>query len=143
MKKTDLAYVAGIIDGEGCIRLASRGLRNNLVSYYIGVEVGMTNKDLIYSLKEMFGGCVIVRNQQGNRKTRYDWSLRTKMALDFIKLIYPYLRVKKQQADVALRFQSRRRHHEKCNNVRGRNPLSQEEVQLLEMIEQESKSADY
>jgi len=128
MNKEELAYTAGIIDGEGCIRLAKRGNTNGLVSYYIGVEVGMTNKDIIYWLKDKYGGSITIRNSHGNRKTRYDWSLRTKMAVDFLKMIYPYLRVKKYNADIALRFQSRRRHRGNCNNIKGRRIMTSEEL---------------
>ena len=110
MKKTDLAYVAGIIDGEGWIRIHNRKIKNGNQNYALQVGVGMTNECLINWLKFCFGGSVLQRNQIGNRKTRYDWALATKQAGDFLKLVLPYLKIKRPQAELALKFQSRRRY---------------------------------
>jgi len=108
VKKTDLAYVAGIVDGEGCITLARTGIRNSKnTSISLFVTVTNTNIWIIEWLKFAFGGTIYTnrkRNETTNRKAVYTWGLYTLSALEFLKLIYPYLRLKKPQAEIAIKF---------------------------------------
>lgn len=111
MKKTDLAYTAGIIDGEGCISLSRYGKGD---TYYISlsVSVGNTNEWLIQWLKFSYGGRTILKggkNRQGkNWKPCWEWIISSNEALDFLRLLYPYLRLKKAQTEIAIRFQNAR-----------------------------------
>lgn len=113
MKKTDLAYVAGIIDGEGHIGLHCRNDRK--LRYRLRVSVSNTNEWLIQWLHFNFEGYVyevIMKNPKW--KKQWKWSLSSNMAMEFLKLVYPYLRIKKPQAEIAIEFQSQRRgsgHH--------------------------------
>ncbi len=113
MKRTDLAYTAGIIDGEGwiCIKRTPR-------AYQITVGVGNTNEWLINWLQFSFGGGVYPRTGLAdNQKPQWHWNLSTRQAGNFLKLILPYLRIKRPQAELAIQFQSRRRY-------RGHKPMS-------------------
>lgn len=104
MKRTDLAYAAGIIDGEGCISI-SRNSKNR--GLQIQVEVGNTNEWLLQWLRFAFGGRVILVNDRRteNRgwKPVYHWYLRYDEIREFLKLIYPYLRIKRVQAEIVLK----------------------------------------
>ena len=96
--------MAGIIDGEGCIGLTPRG--NN---YALRVEVGITNEWLIQWLGFSFGGSVSFKpSKNKNWKPSWRWAVVANEALEFLRLIYPYLRLKKPQAEVAIKFQERR-----------------------------------
>lgn len=126
MKKEDLAYTAGIIDGEGCIGLHKRGSRNGV---YLSVSVGITDEWMCQWLKFAYGGGVYIYYSKNPKwKNHWEWSVAGKRALDFLKLIYPYLRLKKPQAEIAIKFQE-----EKINRVRTR-PLSKE-VKVIEEAE--------
>jgi len=58
-------YLAGIIDGEGCISLAKNGCARK----YIKIVVVNTSKDLIFWLKENFDGWIrLNKSKIGNRK---------------------------------------------------------------------------
>ncbi|MDP2730270.1 MAG: LAGLIDADG family homing endonuclease [Dehalococcoidales bacterium] len=110
MKKTDFAYVAGIIDGEGSIsiyRMLSRSSKRRM-RYSLLVTVTNTNEWLIQWLKMSFGGSICkVIPRQTNWKPQYRWSLSTRQAADFLKLIKPYLHLKRPEAEIAIAFQSR------------------------------------
>jgi len=109
LKKTDLAYTAGIIDGEGWISLGRNGgaKGDKSISLIVGVE--NTNEWLIRWLYFAFGGNFHpVRNRTPQRQPIWKWSLSAKKASAFLKLVYPYLNIKKPQADIAFMFQERK-----------------------------------
>ena len=112
VKKTDLAYIAGIVDGEGCITLAraTRKHPTSLCGYSIDtlVIVSNTNKWLLEYLKFAFGGSVRAQKLGENRKVCYHWRLSSRQAEAFLELILPYLHLKRPQAELALKFQHER-----------------------------------
>lgn len=110
MKKTDLAYIAGIIDGEGTIALCPAQRGNSKPSFQLTVKVSNTNEWLIQWLHFSFGGSCYAKKIYGeNDKQQWEWALWTVRASEFLKLIYPYLRLKKPQAELAIKFQGARR----------------------------------
>lgn len=103
MKKTDLAYVAGIIDGEGCI-----GIYKHKHRYYLQVAVHMTNEWLVNWLSFAFKGSISTYGyyrKRENCQKEWAWNLTGKKALVFLELVYPYLKLKKPQAEIAIQFQ--------------------------------------
>ncbi len=107
INEVELAYIAGIFDGEGCISLPERHYPQTESTYSLVACVSNTNEWLLLYLKSIFGGSISVRNDR-NRPC-WNWSLRHKKAGEFLKVIYPFLRIKKPQAEVAIRFQDRKR----------------------------------
>lgn len=106
MKKIDLAYTAGIIDGEGCINISRRQGKHQ--STRLQVSVVNTNEWLCQWLKMQFGG--IVRSRRAykpNHKPSYSWQLGHKKASEFLRLILPYLNIKKPNAEIAIAYQER------------------------------------
>ncbi len=101
MKKTDLAYIAGIIDGEGSITM---GYCNK--SLVAKVTVVNTKEWLLQWLRMAFGGSVHLKTEKRGKdwKPCYMWSIGARGALEFLQSIYPYLRLKKPQAEVAIKF---------------------------------------
>lgn len=103
---TALAYAAAIVDGEGCIHAEkSHGIGN---SYLIVVKVANTDVRLVDWLKATFGGYVMDdsgRQNRGNRKICYQWTIKSKKALHFLELIRPYLKIKDRQAKIAIILQ--------------------------------------
>jgi len=107
--KTLLAYVAGLVDGEGNIGL-HKSVSNSSVSYYtVHVGIGNTNEWLIQFLKMNFGGSICLGTQQNeNAKPIWRWEIRAKKAFEFLNMIIPYLQIKYPQAELAIKFQNRR-----------------------------------
>lgn len=97
MDKTELAYVAGIIDGEGTITL-SRRRKNELPSPYICVS--STNREVLEWLKTRLGGTICSKKRyRENHKQSYIWYIRlATKCLTLLNEIEPFLIIKKQQA---------------------------------------------
>lgn len=94
---TDLAYIAGIIDGEGSIMRNPQGL-------WI-VRVNMTDRPLIEWLYS-FGGKFAFRGvpkAHPNHKPQYEWMVARQLdVVTLLEAILPYMRVKSERAKQAL-----------------------------------------
>ena len=97
-----LAYVAGLIDGEGCIGIQSS---NKGSQYYVEITIGMAEKAkaLLLQIKEHFGGTVTHHRRQTKRwANAWKWRIGGDAALSFLEMIAPYLTLKYHQGQVAL-----------------------------------------
>ena len=105
-----MAYMAGIFDGEGCICLRKCKKR----SVVLDISFANTNEWLIQWAKFAFGGKVYLVEQSSpsskgkNWKPYWRWAMSSNKALGFLRLLYPYLRLKKPQAELAIKFQEAR-----------------------------------
>jgi len=100
-----LAYLAGIIDGEGTFYIgSSRRTSNGFTHYSSRVYVVNTNLEIIDWLVDNFGGLKYVRKPTNKFKQRYEWVLdRTKIS-PIVTAILPYLIIKNKHAEVMLSF---------------------------------------
>jgi len=106
MKKTDLAYIAGLFDGEGCIRIGKcKKTPRQMTSYSLHCSLSIANQYLPELLRMFFGGGIRRRNLPPPRKMQWDWQIHGENAISFLKAIYPYMILKKGQADIAFKFQ--------------------------------------
>ncbi len=106
--KTLLAYVAGIVDGEGCVGLYHNGQKQ--YSRVVRVVVANTNEWLIRFLQMQFKGSIYVRKRtfkHPNWNDYWVWEIRSRQASAFLKLILPYLQLKRPQAELAIAYQNR------------------------------------
>lgn len=94
------AYIAGIIDGEGCISLTK-----NHNSTKMAVSVNMVDKKAINFIRKYYGGKIYFcnRENEGNRRNSWRWERCHNSAALFIKDILPYLTVKKKHANALLK----------------------------------------
>jgi len=98
----DLAYLAGIIDGEGCIAV-SKQWRNNRWQYRLQLSITSTSEILKDWLETTFGGFVWSTNpRSSNRSTMLHWTASGNRCQQLLKMVLPYLKVKKPQAELAL-----------------------------------------
>lgn len=105
--KAKFIYLAGIIDGEGCL-IISRSDRGNYMNYYGRIHVKNTNKKLISWLVQKFGGNIHTNVPADLLKhsVAYSWYFSGD-ANDKERLllaIMPYLIVKKEQAKNLIEF---------------------------------------
>ena len=107
-----LAYMAGFVDGEGSIRFSkNRGL------VYPTVLIVNTNRRILDDFQCVFGGDIhaLSRNHKHTTwKTAWSWRISWSKAVDFLELIYPFLRIKREQVHTvfaweAIRFRSARK----------------------------------
>ena len=104
-KLPDKRYIAGLMDGEGSFGIynfSSRGVRWAPV-----VKIGMTDGfEIIRSLQKEFGGTLFLRKYDNPKyKSNLMWTLRSREKIRrFIKLVQPYLIIKKKQTELILRY---------------------------------------
>ncbi|MDP2730037.1 MAG: hypothetical protein Q8O55_06115 [Dehalococcoidales bacterium] len=109
IKDTLYAYAAGIIDGEGSIGLNRITGDNRRARYTMRVTIGITDPGLPLFFQELFGGSVwVAKHTNAKHKDTWFWALRAKKAVPFLVGILPYLHIKRPQAELALRWQSRK-----------------------------------
>lgn len=90
----NLAYVAGLMDGEGSIGFTRS--RNVVIPR---VSITNTDLELLEDLKAAFGGHIQKLTRTNDKwKTAYAWVLNNSKAVDFIEKIELWLRVKKEQS---------------------------------------------
>ena len=98
---TDIAYIAGFFDGEGCIRIKRASQGGN--SYYIWVAITNSNKGILDSIVDIFGGTVRQAEKTVN-KVIYHYLITSSEAVDMLKILSAFLKEKSQQAQLAICF---------------------------------------
>ena len=103
------AYLAGFFDGEGCISIVEDGSGKNTYSpkMYLAMNIASCDKYILdyWADKTKIGKVNVGTKARGNARTGYQWQTTGQKAVDLLGLMYPYLNIKKAQADVAFKFQ--------------------------------------
>ena len=101
IKPEILAYLAGIIDGEGCIAIDSYKKSKGNIHHKLVVRCNMMDPQAIELLQLAFPGSHIFVE-----KTRvYHWGVMSTKAYECLQQLLPYLRVKRYQAAIGMMFQ--------------------------------------
>ena len=105
LSEVDKAYIAGLLDGEGCIGYynASNKSPNRPPYYHASVNICNTDPRPILWLQEVtgIGRSAITTFKDGKRRPAYQWQIgRKKQVQQFLEVVRPYLRIKDKQADV-------------------------------------------
>lgn len=107
MKKIDLAYCAGIMDGEGYIGIKKtkpyKTQGRTTPGYHARIQVRMVDEPAIAALVGLFGGKTYREKPHANNgRPLHCWSISDAKAEATIRLVLPFLRVKVQQARIVL-----------------------------------------
>jgi len=95
----DKAYIAGLIDGEGSVRIlpsapgAQKGQTHGAV-----VKIRMTRIEPVAFVAERYGGKLRPKGKTVPGKIIYDLKIHSHGALNLLADISPYLKGKKRQA---------------------------------------------
>lgn len=113
-KTWERGYAAGLIDGEGCIsiRVINPTENNRQINacYNLQVSMNMVDGDSIDFMYGCYGGNIYHKKvYQENRQEHWRWEITSEKAMIFLKQILPFLRCKKPQAELGIRFQIERR----------------------------------
>ena len=141
MTDIELAYFAGLFDGEGCIQIGHNKpqKRKRTEQHTLNCKVAMTNKQAVNSYL-IFGGSVCVKQaslKNPNWKDQYVWAVNSNMALHFLEIILPYLKLKREEAQCGIEFQRFRTPSFFGKPGGGRRYISQEELNKREWYRQE------
>jgi len=107
VKTTDLAYLAGIIDGEGTIGIYRKGGTTKRPHYEGTVIVVQRDPTIPQWIQQRFGGSLIhrvfrIRGGKRDRYTYWRWYLIGKKIGPFLERCLPYLIIKREQAECAI-----------------------------------------
>jgi hypothetical protein len=107
-KQTDWAWLAGILDGEGCL---SVGRNNGAGGRYIGlhVVVRMADEDAVrraYTIAGV-GTLKLHRPFTTNRRALWEWNTSSQEAARTLRLVLPYLVTKRVQAKWFIKLATR------------------------------------
>lgn len=117
MKHLSWKYIAGLIDGEGCLDFqitVERKKTENIRRYnMIRVRLALTEscKFVLENFQNNFGGGLSYREGKGQWKGSWNWSLTGKRARGFLQNIFKHLLIKKEQAKFMIWYH---------DNVRGK-----------------------
>lgn len=121
-----LAWAAGFFDGEGCIGVqkARDGRRpNSRMNYLLNIQIGQNDRRPLDEFAHRFGGQAWVRPATGRQRESFYWRATSKVAASVLRALVPYLLVKRQTAEMGLRF-----YDERPSLPRGRIPLPDGEM---------------
>lgn len=102
------AYLAGILDGEGCISISRYREKKdkNRGQHKLTVSIGNTSLQLMDWLKDNYGGWVMSKGCRKGLRQNFVWQVSTAAAGELLEMVLPYLIIKQDQAIVALDFQA-------------------------------------
>lgn len=109
MTETEAAYLAGLIDGDGCIHAVRQKKSNPSHSdgFRLMLSVWNTNEAIIDYLHGLLGG---QRGSQdrgvaAHRPSHY-WQISTNGVREVLPQLIPYMRIKRERAELALELAS-------------------------------------
>ena len=119
MQETDKAYLAGLLDGEGCIRIASAYhtnvkkrvspsvlLSTKKRNYWVQVLLGNSDVNVLKDIQEQWGGNLSLRSSMRRGKPFGNMTWNKQKAVELLRHLKPYLRIKAIECQVALEFVS-------------------------------------
>ena len=98
--KEKAAYLAGLFDGEGSIRIEPTG-------QFIQLRIANKNLEVIKWVKNNFGGTIEIdafKRKEGYKKNiHYSWQMGNAAGVKkFLKMVQPYLIIRYQKCTEAL-----------------------------------------
>lgn len=100
-----MAYIAGILDGDGSFSLLKEK-RANGFKYSPCIQLSNVFEGMIDLLYQTFGGSKKIKSPQGHaKKIQYVWNVRGfQSCKNVIEKVIPYIVLKKKQANLLLNF---------------------------------------
>lgn len=95
------AYAGGLFDGEGSVEI---GWNRNKRSMRMRCIVRMTTKAPVEFMQSRFSGS-LNPGKRGKNRQQWSWVVSSQEAAVFLREVMRYLKVKKEEAMIALEFQ--------------------------------------
>ena len=105
MSELDLAWMGGILEGEGSIGIEFNRSVSKNGSHYVRVGIGNTDMALLEPFQVRWGGTIHDHGNPGQFRM-WNYSVNSRLAGVLLRDLIPYLRGRKsKQAEWALYFQ--------------------------------------
>jgi hypothetical protein len=110
MKSTEKAWLAGIIDGEGCIHIRKNSpterSKHRSVMYSLVLKVSMCHRETIDRIHAIVGLGHVSRSASAkpNHQEAWAWYTQSREAGFVLQAVLPYLVTKGVEANTALQF---------------------------------------
>lgn len=102
---TTLAYLAGVIDSDGCITIKRRRVKTAAEwNMQACIFVRQVTDQAVTLLQQTFGGRINLRPSGPCGRPLYHWEADRVRAANVAKALLPYLRIKRRQAEIVLEF---------------------------------------
>lgn len=127
LSETDKAYIAGVLDSDGCITMSKaidKRRLNSKGTFTLRLVITMTYDSVIDWIIERIGGFKEVQNytyKPSQSRHLYTLRLSGKRAAELCKQVLPYMIAKRNRAEVAIEFAETIH----VNNNRGRDGIFQ------------------
>ena len=130
---TDLAYLAGLLDGEGTITIEkvrpAPHVKAGNPRYFAKVDLQMSDREPIEHIARLYDRHIMVKRISANMtKPAYRISWQSIIAADLLRQVLPYLTLTRPQALVLLEFQET----VSAQGRGGRRPYTQEQIATRE-----------
>ena len=103
-RSTDLAWAAGITDGEGCLYISNTTSQGH-PAYTLYLQIKMCHKGAIEQFAKISSGRAYQKEMTPSGRKIWKCTLAGRKAADFLREMLPFLTVKKAEAKVAIKFQ--------------------------------------
>ena len=125
-----LSYIAGFLDGDGCISIHAKkpetvGYSQRFCGY---VRFSNTNKEVLIFIQSQVGGSLFSEPRPRPRKILHTLRLQGYRATLLLEALLPFLRIKKLEAEIALKLMKR------LKNWKTRNRISKYELKKREEL---------
>jgi hypothetical protein len=109
---SDLAYAAGLFDGEGNVSIVSNGRRPRVLGhFYLRATISSTDEELIVFFADRWPGGWKTRQDRGpTRRVQWNWNLKGPRAAAFLADLLPFMRKERgiAKAKLAIEFQAQK-----------------------------------
>jgi hypothetical protein len=97
----DKSWIAGFIDGEGCINFNSYSEFN----LQVRVMISNANLEVLEWIKFIYGGYIHRKKGHEGWKQNYQYVVSSRKAMKLLKDVGKYLRIKQKQYKIALDYE--------------------------------------
>lgn len=130
MDECKIPYVAGLFDGDGSVSIG-RESRKRSPSHTLQIKLSSDSFEIISWMQDNFNGSKCIDESKANYFPNSIWRTSSNLAENFLQQVFPCLRLKKPQVELAFQFQN-----EKKRN-RSRRLLTPESLERREKFRQQ------
>lgn len=108
LAETAKAYMAGMLDGEGCISISmhTSPLRP-IPRHHMTVRITNSDRHVLEWIQSYCAGNLSRSNNPKAKRLIWNWSVSSSQALLFLECVAPYVRIKSRETQIAIGFQNR------------------------------------